>query len=190
MRRVLVVAAVLASLLVPSGAYGQSSGVWVTTRAEAQRDLLGERFANIATASCQPDKTSSSGVFAGVRNWQRFWCAGRTRDSVAYRLRYAVTGKCDSCWTVTNLTGTGVNHLRSATTTQPKKTNGSRTGGTSGSCPSGWYKNVYGNCRPGPSADPGLVPGGPSAVCRDGTYSYSQSRSGTCSHPGGVARWL
>jgi hypothetical protein len=185
-----VVAAVLASLLVPSGAYGQSSGVWVTTRAEAQRDLLGERFANIATASCQPDKTSSSGVFAGVRNWQRFWCAGRTRDSVAYRLRYAVTGKCDSCWTVTNLTGTGVNHLRSATTTQPKKTNGSRTGGTSGSCPSGWYKNVYGNCRPGPSADPGLVPGGPSAVCRDGTYSYSQSRSGTCSHHGGVARWL
>jgi hypothetical protein len=27
------------------------------------------------------------------------------------------------------------------------------------------------------------------AVCRDGTYSYSQHRSGTCSHHGGVARW-
>jgi hypothetical protein len=27
------------------------------------------------------------------------------------------------------------------------------------------------------------------AVCRDGTLSYSQHRSGTCSHHGGVARW-
>lgn len=27
------------------------------------------------------------------------------------------------------------------------------------------------------------------AVCRDGSYSYSQHRSGTCSHHGGVARW-
>jgi hypothetical protein len=27
------------------------------------------------------------------------------------------------------------------------------------------------------------------AMCRDGTPSYSQHRSGTCSHHGGVARW-
>ena len=30
---------------------------------------------------------------------------------------------------------------------------------------------------------------GPSALCRDGTYSYSSGR-GTCSHHGGVAQWL
>jgi hypothetical protein len=30
----------------------------------------------------------------------------------------------------------------------------------------------------------------PSAICRDGTYSYSSNRRGTCSHHGGVARWL
>ena len=29
----------------------------------------------------------------------------------------------------------------------------------------------------------------PSALCRDGTYSYSSGR-GTCSHHGGVAQWL
>jgi len=29
----------------------------------------------------------------------------------------------------------------------------------------------------------------PSAVCRDGTNSYSAHRSGTCSY-GGVAQWL
>jgi hypothetical protein len=28
------------------------------------------------------------------------------------------------------------------------------------------------------------------AICNDGTYSYSQSRSGTCSHHGGVKEWL
>ena len=32
-------------------------------------------------------------------------------------------------------------------------------------------------------------PSGASALCRDGTYSFSRSRRGTCSHHGGVARW-
>lgn len=31
---------------------------------------------------------------------------------------------------------------------------------------------------------------GATALCRDGTYSFSRSRRGTCSHHGGVARWL
>lgn len=34
------------------------------------------------------------------------------------------------------------------------------------------------------------APPGATAVCRDGTYSFSQTRSGTCSHHGGVAAWL
>jgi hypothetical protein len=34
------------------------------------------------------------------------------------------------------------------------------------------------------------APPGATARCRDGTYSFSQHRSGTCSHHGGVARWL
>jgi hypothetical protein len=34
------------------------------------------------------------------------------------------------------------------------------------------------------------APEGASAQCRDGTYSFSRSRRGTCSHHGGVARWL
>ena len=29
----------------------------------------------------------------------------------------------------------------------------------------------------------------PSAICRDGSYSYSKSRSGTCSGHGGVSQW-
>ena len=34
------------------------------------------------------------------------------------------------------------------------------------------------------------VPTGATALCRDGTYSFSRNRRGTCSHHGGVARWL
>jgi hypothetical protein len=30
----------------------------------------------------------------------------------------------------------------------------------------------------------------PTAICRDGTYSFSMHHRGTCSHHGGVARWL
>ena len=33
-------------------------------------------------------------------------------------------------------------------------------------------------------------PPGATALCRDGTYSFSQTHSGTCSHHGGVAQWL
>lgn len=36
----------------------------------------------------------------------------------------------------------------------------------------------------------GSVPAGASAQCRDGSYSFSQSRSGTCSRHGGVRSWL
>jgi hypothetical protein len=34
------------------------------------------------------------------------------------------------------------------------------------------------------------APAGATARCRDGSYSYSATRSGTCSHHGGVAQWL
>lgn len=34
------------------------------------------------------------------------------------------------------------------------------------------------------------APEGASARCRDGTFSFSHSRRGTCSRHGGVAQWL
>lgn len=55
--------------------------------------------------------------------------------------------------------------------------------------PNGTYTNSAGNEVPSPYEAPS-VPVGASAQCRDGTYSFSQSRRGTCSHHGGVADWL
>jgi hypothetical protein len=34
------------------------------------------------------------------------------------------------------------------------------------------------------------APSGATARCRDGSYSFSRHRRGTCSHHGGVAQWL
>ena len=42
---------------------------------------------------------------------------------------------------------------------------------------------------PAHTAD-GSVPRGASARCRDGSFSFSAHARGTCSHHGGVARWL
>lgn len=36
----------------------------------------------------------------------------------------------------------------------------------------------------------GAIPAGASAQCHDGSYSFSRHHSGTCSHHGGVGRWL
>jgi Protein of unknown function (DUF3761) len=44
--------------------------------------------------------------------------------------------------------------------------------------------------RQAPTVSKSQAPSGATAQCRDGTYSYSAHRSGTCSHHGGVATWM
>jgi hypothetical protein len=56
-------------------------------------------------------------------------------------------------------------------------------------CTNGTYVNSAGNTVCSPEQSP-TVPVGATARCRDGSYSFSQSRSGTCSDHGGVETWL
>jgi hypothetical protein len=56
-------------------------------------------------------------------------------------------------------------------------------------CTNGTYTNSAGNTVCSPENVP-IAPAGATAKCEDGTYSMSESRSGTCSHHGGVAEWL
>jgi uncharacterized protein DUF3761 len=56
-------------------------------------------------------------------------------------------------------------------------------------CTQGYYKNVSGHCVKSPTTAPS-TPAGATAKCRDGTYSFSEHASGTCSHHGGVAVWI
>lgn len=55
--------------------------------------------------------------------------------------------------------------------------------------PVNYYTNSRGNVVQSPTHYD-APPAGATAQCRDGSYSFSQSRRGTCSHHGGVARWL
>ncbi|WP_433195145.1 DUF3761 domain-containing protein [Nocardia sp. CA-107356] len=56
-------------------------------------------------------------------------------------------------------------------------------------CGNDSYLNSDNQCVHRPQSAPAAPPGA-TARCTDGTYSYSQHRSGTCSHHGGVAAWL
>ena len=54
----------------------------------------------------------------------------------------------------------------------------------------GTYTNVDGNQIPDPACIPkGKHVSGETAICRDGSHSFSQHRTGTCSRHGGVAQW-
>ena len=58
-----------------------------------------------------------------------------------------------------------------------------------GTCGTNSYIKARGRCVHRPVRSPS-IPVGATARCRDGTYSFSQSRRGTCSWHGGVAAWL
>lgn len=60
---------------------------------------------------------------------------------------------------------------------------------SSGLSNSNYYTNSDGDSVHSP-VNSDSVPVGATAQCIDGTYSFSQHRSGTCSHNGGVATWL
>jgi hypothetical protein len=57
------------------------------------------------------------------------------------------------------------------------------------SCSADYYLNSSGNCVHRPETAP-AAPAGATAKCNDGTYSFSQHHSGTCSGHHGVAEWL
>jgi hypothetical protein len=61
---------------------------------------------------------------------------------------------------------------------------------TTSTCTNGTYVNSSGNtvCKPEESSSG--PPAGATAECEDGTFSFSEHRSGTCSGHGGVERWL
>jgi hypothetical protein len=70
----------------------------------------------------------------------------------------------------------------SSATSRVTSGSGSTSGGDT-------YTNVDGNQVHVPVQAPS-APAGATAHCRDGSWSFSQHRSGTCSGHGGVAQWL
>lgn len=183
---VLTVAAVALLSTSEASAIATNTGQWLTTRSVAAKQLPG-RFKDIKSAACSPDRTSTTQVFGTTRYWNRFWCTGATYDHLQFRVRYEATGRCGECWTITHLTVITSTHLRVRHAAAIHTT--STSSSSSGSCGDGYYRNSYGHCVLRPTANP-PDPAGATALCVDGTYSYSEHASGTCSHHGGVARWI
>ena len=74
-------------------------------------------------------------------------------------------------------------------TSSASASNAQRDAGKVNCINNGTYVNSKGQTvqRPEHCSGP---PKGATAQCRDGSYSFSASRRGTCSHHGGVAKWL
>ena len=88
---------------------------------------------------------------------------------------------CENGWCQTTVNGRNGYLPRLSLSAEP---NGSFKEGSG-------YTNSKGNRVRSPTRTPdNQPPPGATAQCRDGTFSFSQSRRGTCSHHGGVARWL
>jgi Protein of unknown function (DUF3761) len=98
--------------------------------------------------------------------------------------------------TTTSTTTTTAPPPTAAPTTQPPPppppppTEAPNTPPPAPSCPNGTYVNADGNTVCSPYDSPSGPPAGATAQCNDGTYSFSQNHSGTCSGHGGVQRWL
>jgi len=105
-----------------------------------------------------------------------------------------VNGVSTLTYTVTYSDGTQTKKdlVSKVTTTQPVTqvtSVGTYVAPAQPSCPNGTYVNTYGNTVCSPYSSPS-APAGATALCVDGTYSFSQTHSGTCSHHGGVSTWL
>jgi hypothetical protein len=66
----------------------------------------------------------------------------------------------------------------------------SREHETTSTCTNGTYINSSGNTVCNPEESSTGPPAGATAECEDGTFSFSEHHSGTCSSHGGVKRWL
>ena len=93
----------------------------------------------------------------------------------------SLSESCDCNWILVSYQGkTGYVSSKYLSKEQPVAT---------GSSPIKYYINSAGEKVQSPTHY-NSVPQGATALCRDGTYSFSRSRRGTCSHHGGVAKWL
>lgn len=141
------------------------------------------------TVEAKTDTTTESIPFTSSTVQDGTVASGTTKVKVA-----GSNGVKTKTWSVTYTNGVESSRTLKSEEVTTQSTNeiiaqGTYVAPTYTSCPNGTYTNTAGNvvCSPYNSNS---TPVGATAQCRDGTYSFSQSRSGTCSHHGGVASWL
>lgn len=145
----------------------------------------------IATrANLRASPNSSSDVVKELVKGDQLTLLANDAEGAWYNVRDLATGK--SGWvhgnSIRNISAAQGKSTKAETTAQQNEAQVGRNE-NSASRSSDTYTNVDGDQvqRPRKSA---TAPEGASAKCRDGSYSFSRHRQGTCSHHGGVAEWL
>lgn len=163
-----------------------------TARAEAEQ----WRQAQAAWVAAATQASSDNRQWTAVAGADTF--VARTRfwfDSTGTALVYEVTRRCAGpCWVgrVYEITWQSATGAPLYTVSVPQMMMPADTSGT------GLSLLVARGARPvdldaylsASRWEIGYYPAGASAICADGWPSFSASRRGTCSHHGGVARWL
>jgi hypothetical protein len=156
--------------------------------------LLASVLAAPSVAAQRSDSTPSRRAFtiADARLYEQPQSNART-VVILPRATLVSVGNCDESWCGVAFRGiTGFTARRYLAFSKPVAGDDSVVAQQAAPVQSGrGYINSRGQWVPSPqrTAD-GRPPAGASAQCRDDTYSFSQSRRGTCFHHGGVARWL
>jgi len=113
-------------------------------------------------------------------------------SSIVYKIHKGASVNlkgCQSDWCEINVDGHFGYIARQFTTSSGNHYSNSKIRTPHATGPINHYTNSRGNVVQSPTHYDS-PPQGATAQCRDGSYSFSQSRRGTCSHHGGVARWL
>ncbi|HEY5442652.1 MAG TPA: DUF3761 domain-containing protein [Candidatus Saccharimonadales bacterium] len=150
----------------------QAKAPAVTTKTETETQSIPFTSTTVQTASLA--KGTSKVTTAGVNG----------SETLTYTVTYTDGQQTDKQLTNTTVTVQPVTQVTSVGTyvAPPPPA-------PAPSCPNGTYVNSAGNTVCSPYSSPS-APAGATAQCVDGSYSFSQSHSGTCSHHGGVATWL
>jgi hypothetical protein len=149
------------------------------TAALDQREGLGVHLRELVCAQ-QVDLTAAQRALQGS-----FESANATYGSMALTTTTTALAITTTSTTAAPVTTVPATTPTTTATTRPKTSTTKASSSSSGN----GYTNVDGNHVPSPVAAPS-APAGATAQCGDGTYSFSQNHSGTCSHHGGVAHWL
>lgn len=152
----------------PSSKPSSQSTPKITTRIETEAQTIPFTSTNVENSTMAKGTTSIT--TAGVNG----------RQTLTYKLTYKNGKQTDKKLINTVVTSQPIVQVISV---------GTYVAPSAPSCPNGTYVNSAGNTVCSPYQSPS-APAGATARCVDGTYSFSQSRSGTCSHHGGVAQWL
>jgi hypothetical protein len=179
MRRAFLIVTVLACLVAPQAAPGAD---WLQTRTNAA-NVLRSTHPSVTQAKCYPPTeiradvrlvampNAQSEVIGGARWWSHFVCVGATRSGAVFAVVFAQTGPTAGGFHLYRIPGISSGQLsgvRPLPLEVPAVTTPTIT-------------------IPTPTVP--LPPSGLTAICRDGTPSYSAHHQGTCSHHGGVSTW-